>query len=338
MNEHASNGQSAVPAEIIDVDFRPIAESWVVRPARKRPLWPALTLFVLTAISTLAVGSEFATSYTASQEPFTSSQNLFVTMLNPLLHLHLLLLGIPFSFTLMGILLAHELGHFFACRYYGIDASYPYFIPAPNIFGTFGAVIAIRSPITTRRALFDVGFSGPIVGFLLALPAMAYGIAASKIVSPQVQSTAIVAFGAPPLMRIFTAWFHPGVAASALLLGPVGRAAWVGLFVTALNLLPAWQLDGGHIIYSVVGTKQRRLSIGLSLILTAVGLYYWHGWVFWGLILLVLSLRFAHPPVRGQWGAGAPDGWESLGIARSLCVVAALAMFVLCFTLWPVGP
>lgn len=330
MNEHESNDHSAVPAEIIDVQFRPVAESWVVRPrrpARKRPLWPALTLFVLTAISTLAVGSEFASSYAAGREPFTGNLGLFGAMAQPLIHPGLLLLGIPFSFTLMGILLAHELGHYFACRFYGIDASYPYFIPAPTLFGTFGAFIAIRSPITTRRALFDVGFSGPIVGFLLALPAMAYGISASKIV-PGVQGTALFVFGSPLLQRIFMAWFHPGVPASSVLLSPVARAAWVGLFATALNLLPIWQLDGGHIVYSVASKHHHRISLAVSLGLTALGLYYWGGWVFWGLLLLVLSLRRAHPPLM--------DRWEPLDSGRRAWAVVALAMFILCFTPWPV--
>src|SRR6185437_903073 len=331
MNERSGDGQPSIPADadIIDINFTPVADSWVVRPARRRrPLWPALTLFVLTAISTLAVGSEFAISYAANQEPFTASGgDLFASFGHALAHPQLLLLGIPFSFTLMGILLAHELGHYFACRFYGIDASYPYFIPAPTLFGTFGAFIAIRSPITTRRALFDVGFSGPIVGFLLAIPAMAYGVAAAKIV-PDVQSTAIFNFGAPPLMQLFMMWFHHGVPASSLLLSPVGRAAGVGLCAAALNLLPIWQLDGGHIVYRVARKQHHRISIGVALGLTALGMYSWGGWVFWGLVLLVLSLRTGHPPLL--------DRWEPLDPARRAWALVALAMFILCFTPWPV--
>src|SRR6185437_7532777 len=126
MNERSGDGQPSIPADadIIDINFTPVADSWVARPARRRrPLWPALTLFVLTAISTLAVGSEFAISYAANQEPFTASGgDLFASFGHALAHPQLLLLGIPFSFTLMGILLAHELGHYFACRFYGIGA------------------------------------------------------------------------------------------------------------------------------------------------------------------------------------------------------------------------
>ena len=130
----------------------------------------------------------------------------------------------------------HELGHYFACKYYGIDVSYPYFIPAPTLFGTFGALLRIRSPITTRRALFDIGIAGPIAGFVVAVPLMAYAIATSKIV-PGAQADAGIIFGNPPLMRIFIELFHPARIPPRLLLSPVGRAAWVGLFATALNLL-----------------------------------------------------------------------------------------------------
>src|SRR5271155_5711326 len=118
-------------------------------------------------------------------------------MMAPLQHPRLLLLGIPFSLTLLGILLMHELGHYFTCKYYGIDVSYPYFIPAPTLFGTFGAFLRIRSPIATRRALFDIGIAGPIAGFVIATPLMAYGIAISKIV-PDAQDSSDLVFGIPP--------------------------------------------------------------------------------------------------------------------------------------------
>ncbi len=142
------------------------------------------------------------------------------------------------------------MGHFFACKIYGIDASYPYFLPAPTLVGTFGAFIRIRSPITTRRALFDIGIAGPIAGFAIAAPAMALGVAASKII-PGTEEHAEIIFGNPLLMQMFVAIFHPGADPLGLLLHPIGRAAWVGCLVTALNLLPAWQLDGGHIMYAL---------------------------------------------------------------------------------------
>jgi Zn-dependent protease len=325
MSQINGNGHGRIPVEVIEAQFHDVTSARQVRP-KQRPMWPALIFFLLTVVSTLAVGSEFALSYAQNREPFSNDQNPFLTMLVPFEHPRLLALGVPFSFALLSILMAHELGHYFACRLYGIDASYPYFIPAPTLFGTFGAFIRIRSPITTRRALFDVGLAGPVVGFVLAVPAMAYGVAYAKVV-PSVQSTASIIFGAPLLMRLSVEWFHPHVNPAWVLLHPIGRAAWVGLFATALNLLPIWQLDGGHIVYSLFSGMHRKISLSLSLTLVAVGLYYWHGWALWGLLLTVLSLRFRHPPLY--------DPWERLDKARWMWAAVGLAIFILCFTPWP---
>jgi len=322
--ESSGNGNSHIPVEIYEGPFPPPAD---LRPAAspRRRLWTPLVLFLLTVVSTLAVGAEFARSYAQNREPFSDNPDLVPMLLQPFTHPRILALGIPFSFTLLGILLAHELGHFFTCKYYGIDATYPYFIPAPTLFGTFGAFIRIRSPIPTRRALFDVGFSGPLVGFVIAVPAMAYAVAVSKIVPGAAHDG--VLFGTPPLVRLFIAWFHPGAAPASLLLDPVGRAAWVGLFATALNLLPVSQLDGGHILYSVASRFHQRISLAASLALVALGLYCWQGWILWGVILTVLSLRYRHPPLL--------DRWQPLGVSRRLWALAALVIFLLCFTPWP---
>jgi membrane-associated protease RseP (regulator of RpoE activity) len=322
----SGNGNSRVPVEILDAQFRPIGDSPLL-PRHRRPLWPALVLFALTVVSTLTVGSEFAVSYAQNREPFSGSQDLLEMMFAALSNPRVLVLGIPFSFTLLTILLAHELGHYFACKYYEIDVSYPYFIPAPTLFGTFGAFIRIRSPITTRRALFDVGFSGPLVGFVLALPAMAWGIATSKIV-PGIGANAPMVFGSPPLERLLISFFDPHIRPEWVLLNPVARAAWVGLFVTGLNLLPVWQLDGGHILYSVANGIHWRVSLAVALVLLLLGKYAWPGWYLWGGLLLVLALRFRHPPVYDQW--------QPLDPLRRLLAVAALVMFILCFTPWPV--
>ena len=153
---------------------------WENREARyqRRSLAIAVSLFLLTLISTLAVGAQFASSYAAGQSPdFDEFFSTYATLLS---HPQLLLAGVPFAFTLIAILLAHELGHFFACRYYGISASYPYFIPAPTLIGTLGAFIRIRSAIPNRKALFDVGLAGPVVGFLFAIPALAIAVFYSK--------------------------------------------------------------------------------------------------------------------------------------------------------------
>ncbi|HTR47334.1 MAG TPA: site-2 protease family protein [Verrucomicrobiae bacterium] len=329
------NGENRTPVEVLDLRFSPIRE--MPRPRKRRPLWPALILFLLTVVSTLAVGSEFARSYAENREPFSGDQNPFAMMALPFRHPSLLALGIPFSFTLLAILLAHELGHYFAGKAYGIDVSYPYFIPAPNFFGTFGAFIRIRSPIPTKRALFDVGLSGPVAGFVLALPALACGIATSKIV-PGAEDHADLVFGHPLLVRIFAAVFHANVDVTSVLLNPVARAAWVGLFVTALNLLPVWQLDGGHVLYTLAGRQHRKISIAVSLALIAMGWLTTRGasspqsfyslWYVWGVILLVLTLWFRHPPVL--------DRWQPLDRARRVWAVIGLVIFALSFTPWPV--
>src|SRR5271168_1816606 len=201
------NGYTRTPVEILDIHSPPLADFPPPRPPRDA-LWPALILFLLTVVSTLAVGAEFGLSYAQNREPFSGYQNPFALMLLPFQHPALLMLGIPFSFTLLLILFTHEMGHYVACRIYGIDASYPYFIPAPSLFGTFGAFIRIRSPIPTRRALFDVGIAGPVAGFLVAVPAMAIAVYYSKVI-PDAQANALVVFGSPPLLQMLIAMFHP---------------------------------------------------------------------------------------------------------------------------------
>ncbi len=329
MDQAPGNGHARIPVEILDLGYPQVIEL-PPQPSvrRRRNVWPALILFLVTLVSTLAVGSEFALSYSHDVEPYSGDENPFAVIVAPLEHPQLLLLGIPFSFTLLGFLMAHEMGHFVACKIYDIDVSYPYFLPSPFLFGTFGAFLRIRSPITTRRALFDIGIAGPIAGFLVAVPLLAYGIAISKIV-PGAQQNADIFFGNPPLMRIFIGFFHPGTDPSSLLLHPVARAAWFGLFATALNLLPLWQLDGGHILYSLASRKHKEFSLVVSLALIALGIYCWHGWALWGIVLLVLSLRFRHPPVY--------DRWEQLNAPRKLLTIVAVAIFVLCFTPWPVN-
>ena len=320
------NGHTRMPVEILDIPFAPPADFRPPRPPRD-PVWPALILFLLTVVSTLAVGAEFGLSYAQNREPFSGYQDPFAMMLLPFQHPALLALGIPFSFTLLLILFTHEMGHYVACRIYGIDASYPYFIPAPTLFGTFGAFIRIRSAITTRRALFDVGLAGPVAGFVVALPALAYGVATSRIVPGAEESSAVV-FGHPLLTRMLSALFHPNLDVTWLLLNPIGRAASIGLLVTALNLLPAWQLDGGHIMYSLTSARHARVSLIVSLGLIGLGIVAWHGWATWGIILLIVSLRFRHPPVYDQW--------QPLDPARRAWAVGALVIFALCFTPWPV--
>lgn len=290
---------------------------------QRRSLAIAVLLFLLTVISTLAVGAQFASSYAAGQSP--DFENFFSTYATLLSHPQLLLAGMPFAFTLLGILLAHELGHFFACRYYGISASYPYFIPAPTLIGTLGAFIRIRSPIFNRKALFDVGLAGPVVGFLFAIPALAVAVLYSRVV-PFSEAHASIVFGEPLALRLLAGLLRPDVPAGDLLLHPVGRAAWVGLFATALNLLPSGQLDGGHILYAAASKYHRRITFGVALLLIPLGVFFWRGWILWSVLLL--GLGFRHPPLLNRW--------EPLDRRRLLWTAVAIVIFVLCFMPMPV--
>jgi membrane-associated protease RseP (regulator of RpoE activity) len=324
------NGNAPDPVDILDVEFQPVDVREVGpyqfrRPRQKFPWIPLLLLFA-TFVTTTSMGVEYATSFAANVEPFSGDDSLTAITTRPILHPRLMMLGLPFSLTLLVILMAHELGHFFACKYYGIDVSYPHFIPGPPFFGTFGAFLRIRSPITTRRALFDIGIAGPIAGFVLAVPIVAYAISISKVV-PSAPEDASLLFGTPLIMRGLIGMFHPGADVTSVLLHPMARAAWVGFLATALNLIPAWQLDGGHIIYSLLPEKHERISLAVALGMVGMGIYFWKGWIVWGFVIVVLSLRFKHPPVYDQW--------ESLNASRKLLAVAALAMFALCFMLWP---
>jgi len=313
--------------------FTPVVETADLSPGiywepnqkrwRRRSLAIAALLFLLTLISTLVVGASFAASYAVGQSPEIDG---FFSMYGTLLaHPRYLLAGVPFAFTLLGILLAHELGHYFACRYYGISASYPYFIPAPTLIGTLGAFIRIRSPIYNRMALFDVGLAGPVVGFLFAIPALAIAIAYSRVI-PLSQAHPSVVFGNPLALRILLALLRPGVPTTDLLLHPVGRAAWVGLFATSLNLLPGGQLDGGHILYATASKYHRRVTLAIALLLIPLGYLFWAGWYLWAALLL--GLGFRHPPLLHQW--------EPLDRTRLIWTGVAVLIFILTFMPMPV--
>jgi len=292
----------------------------------RRSLTVACSLFLLTLATCLAAGTQFAAAYAqnraASLDEWVNALKLFYR--NP----GGLAAGIPFALTLLTILLAHELGHFFACRHHRILASYPFFIPFPSLIGTFGAFILMRSAIRTRRALFDVGASGPLVGFVFAIPALLYGVVHAKVVAAVADTQqAEVIFGTPLILRWLAALFHSGAPAGQLLLHPVGRAAWVGLFATALNLLPAGQLDGGHILRCVSGRLHRWMSWALPILLLALGLVLkWNGWYIWGALLL--GIRFLRvPPIYDE---------EPLDPTRRVAALTALAVFVLTFMAAPV--
>jgi membrane-associated protease RseP (regulator of RpoE activity) len=299
---------------------------WGFRPLRRR--WfnsPAFHgfLFFLTFVSTLIVGTHIALNYEHNFPAFDwdISRAFFASILhNP----SMLKLGIPFSLTLLSILLAHEMGHYFTCRYYGIRASYPYFIPAPTLIGTMGAFIRIKTPITTRRALFDVGISGPLAGFIVALPALIVATLKCQAIVP-INLPDTITLGNPLAITLLGKILRPGLNPASISLQPIGCAAWVGLFATALNLLPVGQLDGGHILYAVLGERHRTVSWGLFVALVPLGVFCWAGWMVWAVILLVVGLR--HPVVM------IPS--EALGKVRQTLALLAVLLFLLTFVPTP---
>ena len=280
------------------------------------PSSPAFHLLLLaaTAVTTTIVpfGSGFG---------LLSDRPLSESLLDP----KMWRIGASFSIPLLAILGIHELGHMVACRRYGLPATYPYFIPAPVGIGTFGAIIRIRAPITSRKTLFDVGAAGPLAGFVVAVPISVWGIAISQVTTTA-PSGEYLDFGEPLLFRVIERVVHPGmVAGSDLLLSPLGFAGLFGLLVTALNLLPLAQLDGGHILYAAAGKTQR--TIGIALFLALVGLaFLWPGWIVWVIVVLVMGI--AHPPTAD------PD--ERLDAKRRVLAVVCLLVFLLSFTPVPV--
>jgi membrane-associated protease RseP (regulator of RpoE activity) len=242
--------------------------------------------------------------------------------------------GFAYSLSLLAILGAHEFGHYFACRYYRVDASLPYFLPMPLVLtGTLGAFIRIRQPIVYKRDLFDIGIAGPIAGFLVAIPVLFIGVYLSEVRPlAELGQTANLELGEPLLFKI-ASWLTFGQIGEQeiLIAHPMAFAAWFGLLATALNLFPFGQLDGGHIAYAVLGHKSTIVSkvtvvilIGLSFISLS-----WVAWtVIMAIMLLVLGAR--HPRVI--------DEDEPLDPMRVKLAWFAVVMFILCFTPSPIQP
>lgn len=290
-------------------------------------------LFVASFLTTTTLGAAWflwtRTDVSTELFPWLSPTTVIQVWTDPVL----LRTGLAFSLPALAILLCHELGHYLACRYYRLPATLPYFLPAPIGIGTFGAFIRIRAPIRTKRELFDVGVAGPLAGFVALVPFLLYGVAHSEPVPLEVVeageggSAFLLLPGRSLALTLATRLFHGGLAAGETLhLHPFALAAWFGLLATAINLLPLGQLDGGHILYAVMGRLQRRLALPLWLGLGVAGLL-WPGWLLWCLIAVVMGL--SHPPVR--------DEAEPLDPVRHTLAAIALVILVLSFMPVPVS-
>jgi membrane-associated protease RseP (regulator of RpoE activity) len=203
--------------------------------------------------------------------------------------------GLPFSLTLIAILMVHEMSHYLSSKAHKVPSTLPFFIPAPSIIGTFGAVIRMKGAIWDRRALLDIGASGPIGGFLVAFPALVAGFAFSEVIPGGIGEGGMV-LGDSILVSLVGRLVLGDIPAGAdVILHPVAFAGWIGMFITSLNLLPVGQLDGGHIMTAMFPENSERIARIVHLSLIALGIFFWEGWLIWGLLLVFIGVR--HPPV-----------------------------------------
>lgn len=308
-----------LPPVVFEDDCR-LHPVYVIRPPRRR-WWLHLLLFLATVFTTLVMGARLQYNFLHQLPPFNFDTDLFPlrwALSDP----RNLLLGIPFSFTLLLILLAHELGHFLYCLRYRVHATLPFFVPAPTLIGTFGAFIRIQSPIPGRRALFDIGVAGPIAGFVVALPTLAFGLMSSKF-APWLVAESGIQFGYPLVFhlahRLLPGAQYP---LAGFYLDPIAVAAWVGMFATSLNLIPGGQLDGGHIVYAVAPRAHKYVSRLSMLALLPLGWFFWGGWLIWALVLATMGRR--HPEVAPYPALDRKRRW-----------LAAVALLLLLLTAVP---
>ncbi len=279
--------------------------------------WLHLLLLLLTLLTTSVVGAGLAVGF-AEGRPFNIDDiyGYALAWAQP----SYLLQGLPFSLTLVGVLLAHEMGHFVTARYYQVDASLPYFLPVPTLIGTFGAFIRIRSAILSKRILYDVGIGGPLAGFAALILPLIAGVSMSKVI-PGIATAGDGTFGTPPIVRLMEMLMFPGVPVENIYLHPVARGAWVGVLATALNLLPIGQLDGGHILYAFIGSRMKYLSWAFVAAFIPMGYFYSHSWWAWAVVLFFLGMK--HPSLVDP---------SPIGVGRTKLGVVALVVFLLCFT------
>lgn len=321
-----------LPPASSTTDYYHPVEVFVVRPPKPR-YWLHLVLLLATIFTTLVVGARMEFNFQHNQPAFSLNDEVpFFPLPWVLAQPSRLLLGIPFASTLMLILLAHEMGHYLCCRYYGVYATLPFFIPAPTLIGTLGAFIRIRSPIRSRAALFDIGIAGPIAGFVVAVTVLIFAMPLSRVMTPDMASPDIQ-LGYPLIFRLV--WYALPLtqlkanssALHSIYFHPTAIAAWVGMFATALNLLPGGQLDGGHIVFSLAPRAHKMVSRLTILALIPMALYFWAGWLIWAILLRITGMR--HPMV--------PE-WPGVTGTRRWIAGLGLVMLVLTLAPAPFGP
>ena len=298
---------------------------WHPSPKFQDRVWLHVLLFALTIATTTAVG---AGQYAGFLDDFRGSAAL------PMPFAALLVRGFWYSGTILAILGCHELGHYFACRYYDVDASLPFFIPVPFLLtGTMGAFIRIREQIPSKKMLFDIGIAGPIAGFVVAVPALFIGLAMSHVVRLPANPSDMLELGEPLLFK-FASWLLWGTQPDgySLNMHPMAFGAWFGMLATALNLFPIGQLDGGHVSYSVLGPRWSTY-VTFAMLGVAVGLaFFAASWIVWTVMMVAMLFIFGprHPRVF--------DEDVPLDRTRLLLAAFAVVMFTLCFTPAPIRP
>ncbi len=297
-----SETSPSIPSSTVEY-YPPLPIPEGVRPRPR--YWVHGLLLLATCFTTLVVGARLEFNFLHDFPQFRTGNELvpFFPIGWVLAHPSRLLLGIPFSSALLIILLSHEMGHYLYCRYYGVYATLPFFIPAPTLIGTLGAVIRIKAPIRSRKALFDIGVAGPIAGFVVAVIVLGIALVLSKPIGAGTGAGELQ-LGYPaifPVVQALMRHVRPDIATSLLpltrvYLHPIGVAAWVGMYATALNLLPSGQLDGGHIVYALAPRAHRLVSWITIFALIVLGTkayrvnHEYSSWWLWAGILTVMNV------------------------------------------------
>ncbi|MBT7503795.1 MAG: site-2 protease family protein [Gemmatimonadales bacterium] len=311
-----------------------VALVYHAKDERSRGPWIHLALFAATMVTTMAAGALMV-----GLDPFDTEVLRLGALAIPYpsgLNLRALWVGVPFAFPFLGVLLAHEMGHYVAARVHKVRATLPYFIPCPpyfSIIGTLGAFIKLKGPTIKRAVLFDVGAAGPLASFVVSLPLLGIGLMLSEVVPGRATGSTpfVIQFagqsvwlGNGVITHVMGSIFAPGVLGEApILLHPLALVGWLGLFVTALNLLPLGQLDGGHILYALAPKQQSRASKVFMVALLPLGFLWW-GWWAWAALIAVLHRgRMNHPPVV------QPE--KHIGLVRRWLGFALVLIFFLTF-------